>query len=92
MRSIGAEALGIVVNVVVVVHEPTKPSTILAPAAVGGLPFQPKPIFQGPSNPITLTPISFNGCYHPSRGYVPQLRVVFRQGHNVFPITTGIIP
>jgi hypothetical protein len=70
MSSIGAEALVTVVNVVVVEHEPTKPSTILTNAAVGGLPFQPKPIFQGPSNPITLTPISFHGCYHPSRALI----------------------
>jgi hypothetical protein len=60
MSSIGAEALGTVVNVVVVEHEPKpkKPSTFLAIVAVGGLPFQPKPIFQDPSNSITLTPAS----------------------------------
>jgi len=60
MSSIGAEALGTVVNVVVVEHEPKpkKPSTFLAIVAVGGLPFQPKTIFQDPSNPITLTPAS----------------------------------
>jgi hypothetical protein len=68
MRSIGAEALETVVTVVVELG-PTKPSTMLALAAVVGLPFQPKPIFQGPSNLIViLTPISssFNRCYHPS--------------------------
>jgi hypothetical protein len=58
MRSIGAEALGMVVNVVVVEHETTKPSTFLAIAAIGCLPFQPKPIFQDPFIPITLTPAS----------------------------------